>query len=120
MVRYNDIGTTDYNGWGSGIGNNDYTFLSIHCISSGKTNSEIYTVPGEGTAGSNLWDAGDLLSEKCQYLYRNAWDSRGSRNYSCSCTAFMEETDVVVHCGGNCLLYAARTVFILKKFFLPS
>ncbi len=22
--------------------------------------------------------------------------------------------------GGNCLLYAARTVFILKKFFLPS
>lgn len=116
MVRSNDIGTADYNGWGSGIGNNDHAFPSVHCIPIGKTNSEICTVSGEGTSGSNLWDAGGLLPEKGQYLYRNAWDSRGSRNCGSSCAALVEETDVVVHCRGNGLLYVARTVFILKSF----
>lgn len=115
MVKYNDIDTADHHGWGSGTGNNDYTFPSIPCIPVGKTNSEICTVSGESAAGSNLWNAGSLLSEKCQYLYRNAWDSRDGGNCGGSCAAFVEETDAMVHCRGNHLLYAARTACILRS-----
>lgn len=115
-VKYYDINTADDNGRSSGIGNDDYSFPSIYCIPVRETDSKICTVSWESTAGSSLWDAGDLLSEKCQYFFWNARDSGGSRNCSSSYASFVEETDAVVHCRGDRLLYVACTVAVLKKF----
>ena len=86
---------------------------SLSDFQGGTAYTQIYPISGEGSPCCYFWDAGCLLSEKCNDFFGKLWAAGASCYYRDDRTSPLEAPDAAVHSGRNSMLYVAGAVPLL-------